>query len=385
MTSGGITGVLGQAWRGDVTTYGAVVPWDGSPALDWHVAADDRWHSPASEVAVRQRRLRGAPVFETKVRVPGGNVVQRIWSVPDRGGLTLVVVTNDSPLPIACALTRADLLTTRPPTSVPIEGIDLPLETTVLPIGHRSQVAAALDHTGGGPGPLPPGIAGADAVARGWVAVAQRASRLVLPDESLVEAVVAARCDVLLRGVADAYADPVAYLLDLGELGRMGELTAGDLDAAVPDIAAIVERIARRSGWGVDAALAASARLLASAGERRAVEDVGRIIAARPSSTVPPSAEGTRAVAAIERGLVRGTELFPDGVPAQWRGVDLEAHGLAAGPRTTVSYAVRWHGARPAVLWQVDGDPVVLTAPRVDPSWRSAEPSGEALWREPST
>ena len=43
--------------------WGDVVPWDGSPPLAWHVAADDRWHSPADEVAVRQvRRARGAGV-----------------------------------------------------------------------------------------------------------------------------------------------------------------------------------------------------------------------------------------------------------------------------------------------------------------------------------
>ena len=114
----GVTGVLGQ--RGEPTSRptASIEPWDGSPPLDWHVAADDRWHTPAAEVAVRQRRLLGAPVFETRVRVPGGDAVQRVWSVADDGGLTIVEVENDSPLPIACAFTRADLRTTRPPADV---------------------------------------------------------------------------------------------------------------------------------------------------------------------------------------------------------------------------------------------------------------------------
>ena len=82
----GVTGVLGQDWRADVTAHGSIEPWDGSARLDWHVAADDRWHSPADEVAVRQRRIDGAPVFETRLRIPGGDAVQRVWSVPTPAG-----------------------------------------------------------------------------------------------------------------------------------------------------------------------------------------------------------------------------------------------------------------------------------------------------------
>ena len=73
--------------------------------------------------------------------------------------------------------------------------------------------------------------------------------------------------------------------------------------------------------------------------------------------------------------------LLPAGMPAGWRGIDFEAHGLPIGPASTLSYAVRWHGERAAVLWQVDGEPVELVAPAVDPAWRTRRPSGEALWR----
>ena len=54
---------------------------------------------------------------------------------------------------------------------------------------------------------------------------------------------------------------------------------------------------------------------------------------------------------------------------------------MPIGPASTVSYAVRWHGEHAAVLWQVDGAPVELTAPAVDAAWSSTEASGEALWR----
>ena len=50
--------------------------------------------------------------------------MHRVWSVADGGGRTIVEVSNDSPLPIACAFSRRDLLTARPPADVPIEGID---------------------------------------------------------------------------------------------------------------------------------------------------------------------------------------------------------------------------------------------------------------------
>ena len=77
------TGVAGGSWRADVTPWGAIEPWDGSPSLDWYVAADDRWHVPSREPAVRQVRLSGTAVVETRVRVPTGDAVQRVFSIAD--------------------------------------------------------------------------------------------------------------------------------------------------------------------------------------------------------------------------------------------------------------------------------------------------------------
>ncbi len=373
----GVTGVLGQRWRADVTTHGSIEPWDGSPRLDWHIAADDRWHSPASEASVRQRRLLGASVFETRMRVPGGDAVQRVWSVPDDGGLTIVEVENDSPLPFACALTRDDLRTTRPPADNPVAGIELPLTTIVLPIGHRTSARVALAHAGRRDGRLPAGLPSAEAVARGWVTVSERASRLDLPSSALQEAVVTARCELLLAGPPDPAEDPVGFLLGVGELARLHE-PVGDV---VAEVASAAETLARQPGWEVDVALAAAARVLAAAGEQRAVADLGRIVDHRSPSARPPTiADGARAVAAVEGRLLRGGVLFPEGYPPEWRGANLEAHGLSAGAETTVSFAVRWHGQHPAVLWQVDGPQVVLTAPTIDPDWRAADASGEVLW-----
>jgi len=123
--------------------------------------------------------------------------------------------------------------------------------------------------------------------------------------------------------------------------------------------------------------------VLARVGEPRAGRDLARIVAGRPPSPSPAPAEtvGVRVVAAIERQLVRGGQLLPDGIPPAWRGIDLEGHGLLAGPASTLSFAVRWHGPNAAVLWEVDGAAVELSAPLVDSTWRTRERHGEALWR----
>ncbi len=53
-------------------------------------------------------------------------------------------------------------------------------------------------------------------------------------------------------------------------------------------------------------------------------------------------------------------------------------HPTAAG---RLSFAVRWHGERPALLWELEprSGPVALSAPGLDPSWTSSQSSGEAL------
>jgi hypothetical protein len=69
-------------------------------------------------------------------------------------------------------------------------------------------------------------------------------------------------------------------------------------------------------------------------------------------------------------------------VPDAWYGQGWEVHD-APTAHGRVSYAVRWHGDRVALLWEVaphDGVPtVVLTAPGLDPSWSTTDRRGEAL------
>ncbi|MCB0980560.1 MAG: hypothetical protein H6513_00405 [Acidimicrobiaceae bacterium] len=377
------TGVLGGRWRATVTPWGGLVPWDGSPPLNWFVAADDRWHVPAEEAAVRQQRVDGTPVVETKLRIPNGDAVQRVYSVADHGGLAVVEVENQSPLPIAVAFDRGDLLTALPPTA-PIEGISLPEGSIAVPVGHRATVTVVLRHQAPEAGPLPPlpPVAG---VVRGWTTIIERAGRYLLPDQALCERIAAARSELALAGPDHPDDDPSGFVIGVGQLVRMGE----EADPWLPDVAAALE-VAGRSGphdWAFGAALAAAERVFASVDDRRAVRDVGalRAAAGRQQAGRPDAAPegGARLVAWAELALADGAVLLPMGLPADWVGTNFEAYSVPTGPASSVSFAVRWHGARPALLWEQKGEPVELSAPLVAPAWRSADAKGETLWPAP--
>jgi hypothetical protein len=64
--------------------------------------------------------------------------------------------------------------------------------------------------------------------------------------------------------------------------------------------------------------------------------------------------------------------------PPEWAGLPIEVHE-APTHFGRISYAVRWHGERPALLWECERPGVRLIAPGLDRSWSSTEPAGEAL------
>ena len=379
------TGVLGGRWRATVSPAGTVEPWDGSPPLHWYVAADDRWHTPEDEPTVRQRRIDATPVVETRVKVPNGDAVQRVWSVPDGGGCTIVEIENDSSLPFAVAFDRPDLVAAREPANVPIQGIDLPAGSVVFPVGHRSTVRLALAHDGVAAGSIRlDSLAPPLQVARGWTAILDRAGRLLLPDDALVEQVGALRSELALGGPALPADDAIGFLIDVAQLVRLGE----QAEPWVPDVADAVAAAAREAdSWDRAAALDAAAVVMARAGEDRALRDLARL--GTLAASLPPLAPAGRVLVWNERRLAQprsdGTaDLLSLGMPATWLGANFEVHGLPIGPSSTVSFAVRWHGDRPAVLWETTGPIVPLTASFLAPEWSTAERSGEALWPAPA-
>jgi hypothetical protein len=393
-------GVTGQQCRASVTAWGDITAHVGpgdNPTLKWFVAADDRWHAPSEEAAVRQRRIDGTPVIETRLRIPDGDAVQRVWSVADSGGLTVIEIENDSPLPFAVAFSGLNVVSERPPADIPIQGIDLPPGSVLMPVGHHATIRVAIPHLGSRVRPsqlskLPSSLA----VARGWLAVVHRASRLVLPDDALVDAVTAARCDLLLDGPVEQDTDQVGFLFDVAELGRLGD----HADAWMPEIVDPIAKISRSSDPEVDVALESCERLALSADDNRAASDIARLRTRRARdelmgtdiearrmsfSDVRRGASVGRFVSGIERQICDEGDILPSGIPSRWLGDNFEVHGIPTGPRSSVSFAVRWHGERPAALWEQRGDVCRLSAPSIDSDWSTEDRSGEVLWAAPPT
>jgi hypothetical protein len=81
--------------------------------------------------------------------------------------------------------------------------------------------------------------------------------------------------------------------------------------------------------------------------------------------------------------------------PPSWLGQAIEAHDVPTS-HGRFSFAVRWHGERPALLWELEPHddpgvaaavaalgPFVVRAPGLDPRWSSTEQRGEALLAAP--
>lgn len=77
-----------------------------------------------------------------------------------------------------------------------------------------------------------------------------------------------------------------------------------------------------------------------------------------------------------------GLDLVP-GFTQDWLGRNLEARNLVTRSGV-LSFALRWHGERPALLWEVvphgtEGQEFVITCSAIDPLWSTGAVSGEVL------
>jgi hypothetical protein len=466
-------GIIGVKDNAAVDPRGLVTPRRGGWSLDWWVGADDRWHFPAREAGVRQRLVDGTPVVETAMRVPGGDIVERVYAVPGRTGGTLVVVEveNQTPTPVALALSirpyNPDGLAVvrsiaRDGSTVTVDGcpamvfprdpaheagstfsqgdvadvvtagqagkaLPSPLRCDqgqaqaafLFPLPHRSTLrfglplgpaAAASGRTLGrrrrrhsSMPELPAAVPSAAAVAKGWRALDDRGLRLHLPAGRLAEAIEAnRRYLLLLHNGDDVVPGSVAEVL-VAALDRQG------FHREAAEILRSFSRRQRRQG-AVRRAMAEHWRLtgdddlmaeLAPSVLREPIDSqmdgsqvVGNIDGLVETTTAtytwPDDADRRVAVADfLNRArdlLVRET---PEGLdlcsklPPSWLGQPLEVHD-APTYHGVVSFALRWHGDRPALLWERTLRPgsrpdLVLRAPGLDPSWSTTAPQGEAL------
>jgi hypothetical protein len=387
VVAGGVpVGTLAHGVLARVDTGGSITSTSDSRSLSWYIAADDRWHTPSREAAVRQRLIDGVPVVETVVRVPGGDAIQRVYAVPDRGGLVVMEIENATTLPFAVAFDSGDVLTSRAPADVPIEGIELPVGSIVMPVGKTSQVWVAV---GAGRGALPAVPTAADVV-RGWIQTLDRSPRLTSPDDGFIARIRSARAALLLDAppTFDRNGDLIEFVLAASERVRLGD----PADPWVDTVADAAIRIAKASRSvadpHADMALRRAADVLRAAGQDRAAADVEAMPLGTRAATGLSSSGSTSAVRMLvgsldswASGRGRNVELLTSGMATELLGQSFEVNDARVGD-AVVSYAVRWHGERPAVLWE-SSVPITVRCSAVDPSWSAEGTRGDALLTAP--
>ena len=382
--NGRTIGVRGSTWRGEVTPHGSLQPADGSRELDWFIAADDRWYVPRDEPSTRQKWYAGFPVCETRVRIPGGDMIQRVYATADLGGLTVMEFENDSPMPVVVAVTRSDVYTVREPHDTEPRGIDLPEGSLLLPVGHKSSTRIALAHANPSSGRLPDDVADHGQVVRGWETACDAASRLTLPDHTVTATVARVRSDILLGIGRDR--STVIEEIRLGEHHRDSVLELVD----VVQQRLRAEKRAKTLRWDTPHLLSTAAAAAMMLEDDMAAGDIGNAwlrIADRAVEPLPERMpEGIEAVAWAESVVAIGSpsggecRIFPHGIPEPWWGASFDVRGIVGDPVRRVGFAVRWHGPRPALLWEVSG-PAGLVLSHGD--WHSVDASGEALLAAP--
>ena len=404
-----VLGIRSGGWNAIVNERGSIRLNDGSPVLDWHIAADDRWHDPSTEPSVRQTRRAGVPVVETRLRIPGGDAIQRVYAVADAGGLVVIEITNESTLPIAVAFTRPDVISSRTPSPRGAQGIELPSGSVVFPVAHGSTLRVALR--------APDNVVenvdverlpSFEQLQKGWLKAVEQAGYVIVPEGAVAPLVARLRSDALILSGheieywaigagGDCANDPVVYILTLQELLRMGEkLNSVSAHIRVDHAARLaqcVETLLKDNKkapilpWDVERALFAAQFVFARMGESRAADDVAAAQLRLSSAAEPPNVMPTdiRAIAWVEEKMVAmqrdgSVQIFGRGIPRLWLGANLECHRVSAGPMHTVSFGIRWHGEKPALLWEVAGPAgIKLTAGKCDPTWTSVEATGETL------
>ena len=409
-------GVRGGAWLGGVNAWGDVFV-DGQERLRWFVAADDRWYRPSRETTVRQREVSGVPVIETRIKVPGGDAVQRVYGVADFGGAIVVEVFNDSSLPFAVAFDRGDIAAMREPSPTGVQGIDLPAGSVVFPVGHHATMRVAIlvaDIERKMSAQELESLPSFEQVERGWLAALRVASRVDVPEASWENILTTQRCKLLLAGGGGATSDGasssgddfVDLILDRAERVKLGDKPGQWVDEVAAATESVIRRCAknRDAKWFEERAIVSAGMVLNRAGETRGQKDIAQAwsrvvsdaagvgafsslsdVGAAISRDQLASFSGVRQIAWVESQLVAQRrdnviEICPRGVEAAWLGANFECHRLVASPEHLISFAVRWHGDKPALLWEIDGPPGArVAASAVDGTFSSTEMRGETL------
>lgn len=441
MTPWTVVGAIGSPARAAVDARGRVAARPDGWSLDWWIGADDRWHRVAEpdEERVRQELTHAVPVVETGVKVPGGEMIERVYVVAGAGGLpdvTMVEFENASALPVALALVlgpegpagsgtvhrieldgsavrvdgRVSMILPAPPSRVAggprCEEIVLSgraedrggllvedregraRAAMLLPVAHRASVRVAIPLGEVDRARFPLEVSAVPAwhdVVRGWETQLSAGASAVLPGVRARRLVEAARARLLLFDDGRSVT-PVPW----------GPAATRSLEP--PDCVAVLTAMER---WGFERHASEIRHSVRRRHRRRLVPE--RLppdvawqradeLLSRASDTVTwgegDVADHGRPLAdfllAVRDGLVAddgGDLALLPAVPTSWAGESIEVHDLPTSAGR-LSFAVRWHAERPALLWQCDPEPdrmVRVRCPGLAPTWSTTESRGEAL------
>lgn len=473
-----LLGAFGDVPVAAVDRAGAIQLAAAAWCLDWWIAAEDKLHTPTTVPSVRQARLGAGPVIQTSLRVPGGDIVQRVWAVKQAGGAAVAVeFENTTATPVGLTLTVRpfDLSGARCTPSVQLgtDRLDVDdvtiwlsseirdtvpeLDAVVVPLPHKAVVRvliASAEVSWSPDRPLPT----ASEAQKGWDGLITGGARVVLPDDRMTDLFdqtrgrlalsthdlvhrvsqlgatagneLAALChgglrneavDTLRALLADRWHPPrlkrnesrksPASILD-GLGWALSMYAPGWAAEFLPAATSLAQSVAKRgTEEEIQLAHAGLARISSAAGDAQAAErldptrGLGRsgpmnsladlsehLHAASESASwnfddVDPAATALRSL----RGLLvmeawdhtqPVIDLFPN-FPAAWRGGSVELHSIPT-VFGEVSAAIRWHGYRPALLWEVDRAdhcvvPIRVQCTSLDPTWSTKDRKGETL------
>lgn len=146
--------------------------------------------------------------------------------------------------------------------------------------------------------------------------------------------------------------EPAVELADRAAgLGHRFFADAVDVPAGLDAVSSSVESASAAGAWGDD----------------NSVDAARFVVGARALSVAETVTNGAGEL-----------HLLPD-FPTGWLGGQVEVHE-ASTAYGSASFAIRWHGYRPALLWDLElTRPVTVRCPALDPDWSTTEARGETL------
>jgi hypothetical protein len=270
----------------------------------------------------------------------------RRWAVSQQGRTFDVVATGDAPAgPFPTTRSRAGTLA----------------GAFLHPLAHRAKLRACVVIGLDAAAPLeasdPELLPTPSQAVLGWKAQLDRGMHVMVPDERLQTAIDAARAALLLSAANTSRPTPGKFIaLEDWGFDREGEVVWKQLGSR--DRRRANQRNASSGAW----------------------DEVRRmLVESSPTFSWPDGPSGF--LHAMREVLVREyadgrVALLPE-FPLEWVGHSVEVHDVPTR-RGLASFALRWHGARPALLWECTSV-LRVTCPALDPGWSSDEPRGDAL------